>query len=61
MWQGGLRDIKHPEDVGAERPLQLFRRNILELLLWVLLGGIVNHNIQLTQLLHRLLNSLLGK
>ena len=46
MPHGGLRHVEIAEDVGAEGSLDLIGRDLLDLVLRMLLGGIVDEHVE---------------
>ena len=58
MGQGGLGQVEHGEDVGAEDPLQLLGGDVGDAVGGVLLGRVVDQHGQAAQLAHRPLHGL---
>ncbi|MNC19310.1 hypothetical protein D3C75_672400 [compost metagenome] len=56
-----LGQIEHGENIGTERPLQLLRGDILNLVLRMLLGGIVDQDVEFAQTFHRFVDQILAE
>ena len=59
MRQGGLGQVEHAENVGAEGAFELLGGDVGEVFLWVLLGGVVDEDVELAEFLHCLRHSVL--
>ncbi len=61
MWQGSLGYEKLREDVGAKRAFKLLGSDFLDRVLGVLLGGVIDEDIEASRLLDRLPNGFLAE
>lgn len=61
MQQGGLRHKEYRKDVGPERALELVGGDLLDSFLRMLLGGIINENIETAKLSHHTVDCVLAK
>src|SRR5919109_4991197 len=58
MRKRGFGQIKHREDVGAEGTFELLTRDLVDAVLWVLLGGIIDQYVEPAEVVHGLLHRL---
>src|SRR5205823_1968420 len=58
LWNGSFRHEEVAEDIGAEGALPLLFGEILDALLMLLEGGVVDQNVELPEFLHRVLHGL---